>query len=94
MGLILHAGANAVSYDELRAVLTPEATSTHVPVAHHEIVELMRYTLGFHNHDIAEEAHAITPDGARYFGLITLRSPFGGYADTLGLRTSHDKSLL
>ena len=53
----------------------------------------MRYTLGFHNHEIAEEAHAITPDGARYFGLMTLRSPYGDYADTLGLRNSHDKSL-
>ncbi len=93
MPLVLHAGADPVSYDDLRAVVMPEATSTHVPVAHHEIVELMRYTLGFHGHEIADEVHAITPDGARYFGLMTLRSPYGEYADTLGLRNSHDKSL-
>jgi hypothetical protein len=93
MSLVLHAGANQVSYDDLRAVQTPAATDTHVPVAHHEIVELMRYTLGFYNHEIAEETHAITPDGMRYFGLMTLRSPYGDYADTLGLRNSHDKSL-
>jgi hypothetical protein len=71
----------------------PAATASHVPVAHHEIVALMRYTLGFHGHEIIEEHHAITPDGARYFGLMTLRSPYGDYADTLGLRNSHDKSL-
>jgi hypothetical protein len=93
MTLMLHSGANAVSYDELRAVNTPEPTTSHVPVPHHEIVQLMRYTLGFHEHEIAEEHHAVTPDGARYFGIMCLRSPHGDYTDMLGLRNSHDKSL-
>ena len=92
MSLIVHAGANAISYDELRAVPTPEGTDTHIPVPHHEIVELMRYTLGFFGHEIAEEHHAITPDGARYFGLLTLRSNYGDYGDLVGLRNSHDKT--
>src|SRR5205085_8861631 len=92
MTLILHAGAENVMYDELRAVKTPDGTDTHIPVPHHEIVELMRYTLGFHGHEIAEETHAIMPDGARYFGLMTLRSPYGNYGDVVGLRNSHDKS--
>jgi hypothetical protein len=91
--LMLHSGANAVNYDALRAVTTPAPTETHVPVPHHEIVELMRFTLGFHQHEIAEEHHAITSDGARYFGLMCLRSPNGEYTDMLGLRNSHDKSL-
>jgi hypothetical protein len=92
MGLMLHAGANAISYDDLRAVKTPDGTESHIPVPHHEIVELMRYTLGFHQHEIAEEHHAVTPDGTRYFGLLSLRSPYSEYTDTLGLRNSHDKS--
>jgi hypothetical protein len=61
-------------------------------VPHHEIVELIRYTLGFHGHDIVEEHHAIAHGGARYFGLMTLRSPYDDYTDTLGLRNSHDRS--
>lgn len=93
MTLMLHAGANPVSYDALRAVVTPAPTASHVPVPHHEIVELMRFTLGFHQHEIAEEHHAITEDGARYFGVLCLRSPYGDYTDMLGLRNSHDKSL-
>lgn len=93
MTLCLHSGANAVTYDALRAVTTPAPTDTHVPVPHHEIVELMRFTLGFHQHEIAEEHHAITEGGARYFGLMCLRSPYGEYTDMLGLRNSHDKSL-
>jgi hypothetical protein len=47
MTLCLHAGAKAVTYDELRAVQTPASTDTHLPVPHHEIVELMRFTLQF-----------------------------------------------
>jgi Domain of unknown function (DUF932) len=92
MSLMLHAGANAISYDDLRAVTTADGTDSHVPVPHHEIVELMRYTLGFHGHEIAEEHHAVTADGSRYFGLLSLRSPYSEYGDTLGLRNSHDKS--
>jgi hypothetical protein len=92
MTLMLHVGANALSYDDLRGVSTPEGTETHIPVPHHEIVELMRYSLGFFGHEIVEENHAVTPDGARYFGLFSLRSPYGEYTDTLGLRNSHDKS--
>ena len=91
MTLMLHSGAMEVAYDDLRAVATPPRTSSHVPVAHHEIVELMRYSLGFFGHEILEEHHAVTEDGARYFGLLSLRSPDGEYTDTLGLRNSHDK---
>ena len=65
MSLIIHAGASPVSYEDLRNVKTPEGTETHVPVPHHEIVELIRYTLGFYGREIAQEDHAVTPDGAR-----------------------------
>jgi hypothetical protein len=92
MSLMLHAGANAVSYDDLRAVPLPAPTDTHIPVAHHEIVELVRYTLGFYGHEIADETHAVTPDGMRYFGLMSLRSPYGEYTDTVGLRNSNDRT--
>lgn len=92
MSLILHAGATPVSYDELRAVKTPPGTDTHVPIPHHELVELVRYTLGFYQHEIAEEHHAVMPDGSRYFGVMTLKSPYGNYGDIVGLRNSHDKS--
>jgi hypothetical protein len=92
VSLMLHSGANAVSYDGLRSVITPQGTDSHVPVPHHEVVELVRYTLGFYGHEIAEESHAVTADGARYFGLMSLRSPYGDYTDTVGLRNSHDKS--
>jgi Domain of unknown function (DUF932) len=92
MNLILHSGARPVTYDDLREIKTPERTDTHVPLPHHELVQLIRYTLGFYQHEIAEEYHTITEDGSRYFGLLSLRSPYDDYTDTLGLRNSHDKS--
>lgn len=92
MSLMLHAGGVPATYDDLRGVLTPAGTTTHVPIPHHELVELVRYTLGFFGHEIAEEAHALASDGSRYFGLMSLRSPYSEYTDTLGLRNSHDKS--
>ncbi len=93
MTLMLHAGANAISYDDLRQIQTPNPTDTHVPIPHHEIVELMRYTLGFFGHEVVEEHHGVTPDGNRYFGVLMLRSPYGDYTNMLGLRNSHDRTL-
>jgi hypothetical protein len=94
MTLTLHAGAQPTTFDALRAVPTPPPTDTYFPIAHHEIVEMMRFTLGFHGHEIVQESHAIMPDGARYFGLMTLRSSYGEtYSDILGLRNAHDRSL-
>jgi hypothetical protein len=92
VSLVLHAGASPVTYDELRLVPTPPPTETHFPIPHHEIVELARYTLGFYQHEIVEEHFGVTPDGARFFGLMSLRSPHGDYTDVLGLRNSSDKS--
>lgn len=91
MTLMLHTGAEPVPYDALRQLTTPEATATHVPIPHHAVVEMAKYSLGFYGHEIVEEHHAITPDGMRYFGLLSLRSSDGQYTDTLGLRNSHDK---
>ncbi|MBK3666188.1 DUF932 domain-containing protein [Bradyrhizobium diazoefficiens] len=92
MTLNLHSGGELVTYDQLRAVPVPAATDTHLPLPHHELVEMVRFTLNYHGHEIIEEHHAIDHEGMRYFGLMTLRSSYGDYADTLGLRNSNDRS--
>lgn len=89
--LNLHSGGELVTYDVLHDLKTPESTATHVPLPHFRLVDLVRTTLGMFGHQVVEEHHAI--DGARYFGLMTLESPYTGYRDTVGLRNSHDKSL-
>src|ERR1019366_1240721 len=89
---MLHAGAEAISYDGLRQLETPPATASHVPIPHFRVVDLLKTTLGMYGHEVTDEHHGITPDGMRCFGLISLRSTYTGYEDTVGLRNSNDKS--
>ena len=92
MTLMLHRGAADIDYDGLRQLETPAATPSHVPIPHFRLVDLVRTTVGMYGHEIVAEHHGTTDDGARYFGLLSLRSPYTGYEDTVGLRNSHDKS--
>lgn len=91
MTLMLHAGAEAIDYPALRALAVPEATATHVPIPHHRVVDVVRHMLSFYGHEVTEEAHGVTKDGARYFGVLSLKSTYGDYTDMIGLRNSHDK---
>ena len=93
MALILHAGAEPVDFQTLRNLPVPAATSTHVPVPHHRLVEMMKHSLTFHDHEVTEEHYGITKDGHRFFGVLVLKSTYGDYTDICGLRNSHDKSL-
>lgn len=92
MSLMLHAGATPIDYDGLRSLATPVATATHVPIPHHSVVDMVKYSLGFFGHDLLEEHYGVTPDGDRFFGVLSLKSPYGDYTDMVGLRNSHDKS--
>ena len=91
MSLLLHAGANPVDYDELRNLPVPAATPTHVPIPHYRVVDLIAHSLSYYGHEVVEQHHGVTPDGARYFGVLTLRSRYTDYTDMVGLRNSHDK---
>jgi hypothetical protein len=91
MTLMLHAGAAPASYEALRTLATPESTPTHVPIPHFRVVDMLRHTLAFWGHEVVEEHFGVTPDGLRFFGLLSLRSTYGHYEDTVALRNSHDK---
>jgi hypothetical protein len=92
MTLMLHVNARPVEYGELRELETPEATATHVPLPHFRLVDLVKTTVGMYGHEVTAGHHGVTEDGLRYFGLLSLKSPYTGYEDTVGLRNSHDKS--
>jgi hypothetical protein len=93
MSLMLHAGAQAIDYDGLRALPTPEPTATHYPLPHHDLVRMVAYSLEFHGHTVEKQEFGVTPDGMRFFAFLTLKSDYGEYTDFLGLANSHDKSL-
>lgn len=91
MTLMLHTGAGPVDYAALRQLPMPAATDTHVPIPHSAVVDMVKYALGFHGHEIVDESYGVTPDGARFFGVLCLKSEYGDYTDMVGLRNSHDK---
>lgn len=91
MTLMLHAGGEPITYADLRSLYVPAATASHVPIPHHAVVDMVKYSLGFFGHELLEEHHATTPDGLNYFGVLSLRSPYGDYTDMVGLRNSHKK---
>lgn len=91
MPLMLHAGAEPASFEQLRSLPVPFPTLTHVPIAHSAVVEMVKYSLGFFGHEVVGEDYGVTPDGARFFGVLSLKSEYGDYTDTIGLRNSHDK---
>ena len=88
---MLHSGAEVIDYDGLRQLPVPVATDTHVPIAHSAVVDMVKYALGFYQHEVVQEDYGVTPDGARFFGVLSLRSNYGDYTDMVGLRNSHDK---
>lgn len=91
-GLNLHSGGELIELADLERVPVPEATATHHPLPHIELVRMAKFALQFYGHEVVEELHAIDKDGARYFGLLTLKSEYGDWTDTVGLRNSSDKS--
>jgi hypothetical protein len=93
--LILHCGAHAVPRAALARVETPAATETWQPIPHEKYVERVELELPRHGLKVVQQAHALTHDGGRYFGLMQVENGCSStdYTWVLGLRNSHDKSL-
>jgi hypothetical protein len=91
--LVLHCGAAAVELDQVSSVKTPRATSTWQPIPHHQLIQTVQRTLATTNLTIGTQAHSLTHDGSRYFGLMEIhgRKTSSDYCWVLGLRNSHDK---
>jgi hypothetical protein len=91
-GLIAHRGAQLIGRQDLRMLPTPEATETHKPVPHATIVQALVESLGFRHFDVTEDQYAVTPDGMRMFGVLTINVEESGVRFVIGVRNSHDKS--
>lgn len=87
-----HARSVLVGRQDLRDLVTPEPTATHFPIPHHRLVETLAESLHFRHLEITAEEYAVSPDGMRFFGVLTLNVEESGIRIALGLRNSHDKS--
>ena len=81
-----------ISRQELALIQTPAATSTRVPVPHHEIVQALVETLGFRHIRVTADEYAVSPDGMKMFGVL-VETEMHGARFAIGLRNSHDKSM-
>src|SRR4051812_11032018 len=92
MSLILHVNASPIDYDGLRQLETPQPTATHVPIPHFRLVDLLKTTPGMYGHQVTDEHYGVTEDGMRFFGVLSLRSPYTAYEDMVACRASNDKA--
>jgi len=92
--LLLQCGARAVERHEVQRIPTPRATETWTPIPHLELVSRVEHTLQSNGLVIGTQAHSLSHEGLRYFGLMeTQRTQFDDdYCWVLGLRNSHDKT--
>src|SRR6266446_4664122 len=91
--LLAHCGTRKLTREELTAVPTPEGTSTHRPVPHHEIVGGLVETLSFRHIGVVRDEYAVSQDGMKMFGILDLETSFDGCRFAIGLRNSNDKSM-
>src|SRR5438128_6235953 len=87
-----HSRSVLVGRQDLKDLPTPESTPTHFPIPHWKFVETLAESLYFRHLEIEGEEFALSPDGMRFFGALTLNVEESGVRIALGLRNSHDKS--
>jgi hypothetical protein len=94
-GMLLHCGAELVSKEQLWEVPTPEHTETWYPLAHFSVFAEVQTQLRSCGFIITEQAHALSHDGQRYFGVLNITLPGRGIFEwtwAVGIRNSHDKT--
>ena len=93
--LCLHCGANKIEREQLGTVATPERTATWVPIPHHRLLAGVQDSLTRSGLHVVTEAHGLSKDGNRYFGLLQVANGTNpdGFGLVVGVRNSHDKSV-
>lgn len=94
-GMILHCGADLAERNNLVNVVTPPSTKSWFPLPHDRLLESVETQLKSTGFEIEAETHALTKNGARYFGLLQVSLPSRTRDDfkwIIALRNSHDKT--
>jgi len=60
MSTMLHCGAEEVEYDALHQLPILGATSSHVPIPHIDVINMVEHALGYFDHEVVKEHHAVT----------------------------------
>src|SRR4051794_34308609 len=94
ISLILHTGARSASREQVALVPTPARTQSWVPIPHARLLDGVQGSLERAGLATLSEAHGLTNDGCRYFGLLQVAQTDADrdFGLVVGLRNSHDKS--
>ena len=92
--LCLHCGANEVPRTELADVVLPESTRTYMPIGHDVFLDLVEDQMNEVGFQFGGQAHSLTKEGNRYFGLVHLLNgtESDDHALVMGIRNSLDKT--
>ncbi len=91
--LIAHCDTRKITREKLMEISVPEATRTHQPLSHYEIVEVLEEALSFRYLKIVKDEYAVSRDGMKMFGVMDLNAEFSGCRFSVGVRNSNDKSM-
>ncbi len=93
LNLILHCGSRQASRELVECCPTPPPTPTWVPISHHRLLERVESSLTATGLHVINQAHALSADRLRYFGLLEVVNGdnHADYALVIGVRNSHDK---
>jgi hypothetical protein len=92
--LFLHCGAKNVAREQVAATITPTRTQSWVPIPHGILLDQTQACLNGHGLQVVSEAHGLTHDGQRYFGLLQVANGINpeDFGLVVGIRNSHDKT--
>jgi len=91
--LLAHCGSSKITRAELKLIPTPDASPTHQPIPHNQIVEALVEGLSFRHISAIREEYAVSNDGMKMFGVLDLETTFDGCRFSVGIRNSNDKSM-
>src|SRR5262249_48876973 len=92
--LTLHTDARTATREQVALVPTPARTRSWVPIPHARLLDGVQGSLERSGLSVVSEAHGLTSDGTRYFGLLQVARPDadGDFGLVVGMRNSHDKT--
>ena len=97
--VLIHTGGNEVTYDDLQKIGTPPATDTWTPIPHAALLSAVRSEMIGAGLVIQRESLAVSSSakgtfGDRFFGLMEMRGDDEVFGLTIGVRNSHDRSIV
>jgi hypothetical protein len=91
--LMLHAGGQLVTLEDLKELRAPPPEGRWHPIAHATVLDTVKGTLQEAGYAVRSEKLAVAKSGARFFGTLDLATSLtSGVSLAVGVRNSTDKS--